>query len=300
MNGSPVPTTVDYAQDRPDAGSCATLASAPLVRRGMDEEALRWTALIALTLGCAVLGPRWGASDAAMAVILAAAAVSSIAGFAFSMICGALLFHIVPSPVQAVQIMIVCSIANQAAMTWALRRDVNWRGLGVFLTGGLLGVPMGAWLLIHADRVSYTKTVGVFLLTYGLWMLLRRPMTLRFQHPALDFCSGVLGGVTGGTLGSPGAPVAIWGGFKGWDKTRQRALFQPFILLMQIAAILTISLAKPWSAADAGFDPRYLLCIPASLLGTAIGMRLFHRLSDTQFARAVNVMLIVSGLGYVL
>lgn len=256
--------------------------------------------LTAAALACAVAGPLLHAPDAmAMGTIAAASVVSSIAGFAFSAICGAMLFHLVPSTVQAVQIMILCSIANQAAMTWSLRRDIDWRALGVFLFGGAMGLPAGVWLLMHADHAVYTAVLGVFLLCYGIWMLLRRPMTVRWRHPALDVAIGFIGGVTGGAAGFPGATVTIWCGCKGWDKTRQRALFQPFILLMQVAALLAINLVRPGEAHGIGVAVGDLLCIPASLLGTAVGLTFFRGLSDTQFTRAVNVLLIVSGLSYV-
>ncbi len=41
-------------------------------------------------------------------------------------------------PVQVVQIMMTCNIANQAAMTWSTRRNIDWPGLLVYLTGGRL------------------------------------------------------------------------------------------------------------------------------------------------------------------
>ena len=49
----------------------------------------------------------------ALIAVFAASTVSSIAGFAFSALCGALLFHLMDSPVYAVHVMIVCSIAIQ-------------------------------------------------------------------------------------------------------------------------------------------------------------------------------------------
>jgi hypothetical protein len=49
-----------------------------------------------------------------------------------------------------------------------------------------------------------------------------------------------------------------------------------------------------------GFDLRKLLFIPASLLGTWVGLALYRRLSDSQFAVAVNLLLIASEAIYVL
>jgi uncharacterized protein len=74
-------------------------------------------------------------------------------------------------------------------------------------------------------------------------------------------------------------------------------MYQPFILITQIAALAAISLLRHASG-KAGFTPAILLCIPGSLLGTAIGMTLYQRLSDNHFARVVNLLMIVSGISY--
>ena len=267
---------------------------------GAAAARLGWALLIGAALDCAVLSFRQGGHgvlvDAAVAL---AAFLSSIAGFAFSAICGAILFHLPDDSVEIVEIMIACSIANQAAMTWTLRRDIDWRRLAIFLAGGALGLPAGVFLLVHADRALFARGLGLFLLAYGGFMLARRPWVIAGRHAALDFVAGCLGGVTGGAVGFPGAFVTIWCGMKGWDKARQRAIVQPFILLMQVAALVAISLSRGAGGAAVGFDPGVLIFVPGSLLGTALGMACYRRLSDIQFARVVNILLIVSGISYV-
>ena len=264
-----------------------------------NADMARWAALVATSLLCLGLAGQAGANGmAVMAASGVGALASSIAGFAFSAICGAMLFHLADDPVRGVQIMITCSIANQATMTWAMRRGINWGDLGVYLAGGACGVAAGVWLLLHARRETYTFGLGLFLLAYGGYMLFRKPIVVRRQFVAIDFAAGMLGGVTGGAAGFPGAAVTIWCGMKGWDKARQRAVFQPFILIMQIIALAVISL---WHRTNAGvgFDPGNLLFVPISLLGTSLGLVLYGRLSDRQFARAVNILLMVSGVSYV-
>ncbi len=263
---------------------------------------------LGLWLTFAAIGVVWAAasgrlSEHGMAVMVAiwlASLVSSIAGFAFSAVCGAILFHLHGDTVQIVQIMIICSIANQAAMTWKSRGDIDWHGLLVYFAGGAPGLAIGVWILLHVNRGLYTQAFGVFLLAYGAWMLLRKPMIMRHQPAAADFIAGFLGGITGGAAGFPGAFVTIWCGMKGWDKARQRAVFQPFILVMQIAALSIISLARASGAGGVGFGPLDLLFVPASLIGTSLGLALYARMSDRQFARAVNILLVVSGLSYVM
>lgn len=235
-----------------------------------------------------------------MMAISLASLVSSIAGFAFSAICGAILFHFHDDPVHIVQIMIICSIANQAAMTWATRGDIDWRGLKVYFVGGAMGLAFGVWVLLHVARTLYTQIFGAFLVGYGVYMLVRKPVVISRPPVMGDLLTGFLGGITGGAAGFPGAFVTIWCGMKGWDKARQRAVFQPFILVMQIAALLAISLASRSGAGGFGLGVEDLLFIPAALFGTAFGLMLYRQLTDRQFARVVNVLLIFSGLSYVM
>lgn len=268
-------------------------------RRSVDD-LMRWVLLLTASVLCAiVLAPHGRNIELIMLAIALGSLVSSVAGFAFSALCGAILFHLSDDPVQVVQVMVTCSIANQAAMTWAARRKIVWPELSVYLAGGAAGLPLGVWLLFNANHTRYSQAFGILLLAYGAYMLLRKPMVARCQPAAVDFATGFLGGITGGAGGFPSVFVTIWCGMKGWDKARQRAVFQPFILFMQIATLALISFWRQAGAGGAGFDVLDLLFIPASLSGTLLGLSIYQRLSNTQFARAVTILLIISGLSYV-
>jgi uncharacterized membrane protein YfcA len=235
-----------------------------------------------------------------MAALFLASVASSIAGFAFSAIAGAMVFHLSADHVHLVEIMLLCSIANQALMVWSLRRSIALTALGPFVAGAAVGVPLGVLALLHLDHLSYTRVLGVLLLAYGGYMMFRKPFTVSLTGWRWDVLIGIAGGITGGGAATPGAPVAIWCGAKGWDKTRQRAVFQPFILIAQIGALATIPLLAPSGGHGWSLHPSDLLFIPATMIGTRCGLALFHRMNDRQFARAMNALLMVSGLSFVI
>jgi len=235
-----------------------------------------------------------------MLAVLLASTVSSIAGFAFSALCGALLFHLMENPVYTVQVMIVCSIAIQSLSVAALWRSIDWRSLPVFLIGGVLGVPAGVYLLLQLPSGTYRHVIGGLLIVYAGYLLLRRPSQTLRSGPLSDACAGFLGGLTGGLAGFPGASVTIWCGLKGWDKARQRGVYQPFILGMQPITLLVIYLMRPSSSTVTQLDWKTLTFVPAALLGAWLGLRIFRRLTDRQFNVAVHVLLILSGIGLVL
>src|SRR5262245_63166186 len=140
-----------------------------------------------------------------MLAVLLASTVSSIAGFAFSALCGALLFHLMENPVYTVQVMIVCSIAIQSFSVAALRRSIDWRSLHMFLPGGFFGVPAGVYLLLQLPTGTYRHVIGGLLIVYAGYLLLRRPSGTLRTGPLSDACAGFLGGLTGRLAGLPRA-----------------------------------------------------------------------------------------------
>lgn len=249
-----------------------------------------------------VMVTSYGANQQLLAIaasVFAAAVISSVAGFAFSAICGAILLHLIDDPVRCVEIMMICSIAGQSLMVWSLRRNIDWRRLGVFLAGAFLGLPVGLFVLLKA-KAGYAHGIGFLLIAYALFMLFRPSLVLRKQHPLLDVAVGFLGGITGGAAAFPGAFVTIWCGLKGWSKEQQRGVFQPFILITQIAGLVLLSLSGLSSGRHVPLGLDSLAYLPPMLLGTFLGMAVFKRLNDRQFAIAVNVLLIASGVSLIL
>lgn len=232
--------------------------------------------------------------------ILGASMMSSVAGFAFPAICGAVIFHLNDDPVRVVQIMMVCGAGGQSLMVCALWRKIPWRALAVFLAGAAFGLPLGVMVLLHTQHALYTHVIGVALVLYALFMLPRRPLVVRRQNALLDALFGFLSGVTGGAAALPGMFVTLWCGFKGWPKEQQRALYQPFILIMQLSAIALMTLPGIAPHGRPAFDFAGIAYLPVMLLGTTLGLACFRRLSDRQFALVVNLLMAVSGLGLLL
>lgn len=229
---------------------------------------------------------------AAAAVIFTTALLSSIAGFAFSALASAPLILLLGDPVRAVGVMVACSIAIQAYCVWALRREIEWRRLWPFIGAGALTVPMGVWLLVRTPPAVFAFGLGVFLALYAGYMLCRgEPPVLRGGWRE-DAVAGTLGGLVGGLAGFPGSFVTIWCGMRGWSKERQRAVYQPFILAMQLEALACLGLYAPTALA-----PEVLLVyLPLALAAACLGFAVFRRLTTRQFSVAVNALLLLSGI----
>jgi uncharacterized membrane protein YfcA len=221
--------------------------------------------------------------------VFCGAFVSGLAGFAFSAVAGAILLHVLP-PLEAVPLMMACSITVQATNLWALRKSIRWKQSSVLVVGGLLGVPIAVWLLQAADA-------GI-IACYAVYTLFRPVLSRRLQmNVGRNALIGFGGGFVGGLTAMPGAIPTIWCDIHGVPKTEQRGLVQPFIAAMQIFALVLMLLQNDLSSKVL---VQFVASIPALLAGAALGIFAFRCVNEASFRRIILTMLLFSGLLLVL
>jgi len=223
--------------------------------------------------------------------MFAGALAAGLAGFAFSAIAGALLFHWL-APIDAVPLLLACSITTQIFSIAKLWRTMQWRQCLPYLIGGFAGIPVGAKLLEDVSPHAFAAGFGAFLVCYSAYMLLRPRLAIRGGGRFAEVAAGFAGGVTGGATAFPGAVPTILCNVRGLSKLEQRGIVQPFILLMQIATLVYFS--KLGILASATWTT-YVSCVPAVVFGTWLGLQLFHRVDDGKFRQLVLLFLFISG-----
>lgn len=216
-----------------------------------------------------------------------------VAGFGDALIAAAIWLQVL-APQAAVPLITSTGFALHAFCLTALRRELDFSRLWPFLVGGFLGVPLGVWCLKIADPTAFRGVMGVFLVVYGVTLLLlpRLPAIVRGGRP-LDGAIGGIGGVLGGFAGLSGFIPAVWCGQRGWAPETQRGVTQPFILAMH-------GLAVAWLAVGGFIDRevgiKLLWCLPATALGLWLGLRFYGRLDAVRFRKVVLGLLSAAGV----
>lgn len=238
------------------------------------------------------MGTEWPNLALLLPACFLASLVSGIAGFAFGAVAVALVLPLGPAP-MLVPLILIGSIVGQVTSLAALRRAVDWPKMLPFLAGGLVGVPVGTAALLFADPHAFRISLGVILILFSLYGLLRGTAApISFGGRPADLVVGAIGGAMGGYAGLSGILPTIWCGLRGWPREEQRAVYQPFILVIQICALLSGGAAHVFSA-----DALLLAaaCMPSFLLGTFSGLWVFGKLDEKRFRLAVLVLLLLSG-----
>jgi uncharacterized membrane protein YfcA len=180
----------------------------------------------------------------------------------------------------------------QLGTIWSLRRSLDWRRLWPFLLAGVLGAPLGVWLLVRTDIGTLKAVLGGFLAVYGVYALVAPRLPYVVAGRGADVVVGFAGGILGGLGGYSGVLPAIWTQLRGLSKGEARAFYQPFIVTVHVA---TIAAFGPVALDRTGLV-LFALALPVLALGTWIGWNLYGRLDEKRFRQMLGLFLIASGL----
>jgi uncharacterized membrane protein YfcA len=223
---------------------------------------------------------------------LAGGFVSGLTGFGTGITAmGFWLYAISPS--VAASLVIVCSVVSQVQTLPMIWRAIEWRRVLPFVVPGLLGVPIGTWLLPQIDPKAFKIGIGIFLIAYPSYVLARRrPMASALGGQAADGAIGFGGGVLGGLTGISAPLPVVWTDIRGWKKEERRSILQAFNLTILSAALVSHALAGLLTP-QVGLVT--LAALPGTLGGAWLGSRVYRRLGDRGFQQAVMALLLVSG-----
>ena len=152
------------------------------------------------------------------------------------------------------------------------------------------------WVLASVSATFLARLIGAVLIVIVAleWSGLS---PRRLPGRAWGLGAGVLSGVVGAAVGTPGPPAIVYMAAQGWSPRTIKANLQAFLVVNQLvilvgygwAGLLT---AEVWRLAA-------LLALPAAL-GLVVGMRLFDRVDAVKFRRVIFAILLGSGVALLL
>jgi uncharacterized membrane protein YfcA len=218
--------------------------------------------------------------------------VQGLSGFAFGLVAMGIWAWSL-DPLLAGPLVVFGSLIGQLLSSGSLLRTSKpWRALP-FVAGGIAGVPLGAALLRYIDPIVFKASVGLLLVVWCPTMLFARELPrIAWGGRWADAGVGWIGGIMGGLGGLTGPAPILWSTLRGWDRDTQRGVFQVFNICMHTLT-LTVYFATGTVPREAIF--LFAVMVPAMLIPSVVGYRLYRRVSDLAFRRVVLGLLTVSG-----
>jgi uncharacterized membrane protein YfcA len=220
------------------------------------------------------------------------ALVAGLAGFAFGLIASAIWLHVI-TPAHSAALVAAFAIIIQGYAIWKLRHALVFTRLLPFIVGGAIGIPIGAQILFWVSVQHMRAAIGLLLVLFSLYALLR-PTLLRSQGGKVaDGLVGVASGIVGASTGLAGVPIIVWAAIRGWSKDEQRSVFQPVLVAIFAMTLVWFGGSGTLSA---DFARLFLLGLPAVVAGSWLGLKLYGTLNEARFRSLVLVLLLISGL----
>ena len=212
-------------------------------------------------------------------------------GFAFALAATSIWLHRV-DPLQSTIMATGAGVLLHMSTIWPQRKNISLARVSPFIAGGLVGIPIGVYLLAFTNTGLLKLVLGTFLLAYGTYAVISpRLHTVRFGGRGADAAVGFIGGVLGGIGGYSGVLPTIWTQLRGWPKEIARGVYQPYIIVVQgitLAGIVWVTLDRTGLMLLAAI-------LPPLLIGTWIGWQLYGKLDERRFRQGLGLLLVASG-----
>jgi uncharacterized membrane protein YfcA len=220
---------------------------------------------------------------------------SGLSGFALGLVVSGVWLHIL-SPQQSALLIVLCGIVTQGSGIWRVRHAINWWTVWPYILGGAIGIPIGIALVTTVDPNMIRLGIGVLLLTYSLYSLIRPVFKPPKPSFPADLGVGIINGLISGLTGLGGVAVTIWGQLRGGKKDVQRALFQPALFATFVMTAFSFAIAGAFTMETLKL---YALALPVLIAGIWSGFGLYGKLDDAAFRKVILVLLLASGVALI-
>jgi len=228
-------------------------------------------------------------------IIVFAYTVFGLTGFGSSITAMPLLVQVVPLR-MAVPLMLVFDLTSSILLGLKNRRAIERREVLRILPFMLAGMALGVVTLVRAPERILMLVLGIAILCYSAWSLLRRAPPQPFRAGwAAPF--GTIGGFFTATFGAGGPFYTIYLARRVADKLALRATIGGVLFVSALARLVLFSGAGLYGQPD-------LLRLAATLFpfamgGLYLGNRLHAYLPAARVIQAIWVVLIASGVSLI-
>ena len=219
--------------------------------------------------------------------------VQGLTGFAFALIAMSFWVWILPPQLSAPLVVFASLWCHLISLTKEQNNHFNTSLVVPYIVAGLIGVPLGTFLLNIVNAEIFKLLLGVFLLLWCPTMYFAPQFKIinRLGTKA-DASIGFIGGILGGLGGFCGALPSAWVMLKSLPKAQQRYILRHFNFAIQLFTILVYAWQGTINVTHIHFMAVIVLAVSVPAI---LGVQLFYKISEMQFKHIVLGLLFASG-----
>ena len=222
-------------------------------------------------------------------IICFAAFLQSISGFGFSLLAMPLLSIFVDVQ-DAVVIATLCGIFTNSVH---LKKDLQLVDQAIarrISLSALIGMPLGVVVLSVFSATQMRAIIGAVIVV--LVYLMMRNFVLKTENTTVDIFLGAFSGLLATSVSTNGPPLVFLLQSKQLDPWRLRATLAYVFTISGCASFIVLMIARKGSIEAFQYA---ILSLPAMYLGTVVGRKARHRVTQEAFQRLMYVLLLATG-----
>ena len=220
--------------------------------------------------------------------------VQGLTGFAFALIAMSFWVWVLPPQIAAPLVVFasvwshIISLSNEQKHS-----HLNKTLVLPYLIAGIIGVPLGTYLLHIIQPDTFKLVLGLFLIVWCPVMFFNPQFPcLQRSGKLADGLVGFIGGILGGLGGFCGALPSAWVMLKKLSKQEQRYILRHFNFAIQLFTLLSYLLQ---GTLEIQLLPYMAILLISVSFPAILGAKLFYKISEKQFKHTVLSLLFASG-----
>lgn len=201
------------------------------------------------------------------------------------------------SPLEAISITAVAALLGNLLLTRSAAKHVNWREVAPLVVALVVTVPVALTFLVSADPSVIRRGMGVFVLLAAIllasgWI---------YRGPRGILTSGLTGMLTGSVVGGFGIPAGPFMVVYYMSSTDPVPVQRANIVISVSfgIAVMTIGLIVSGAYSEETIA-RTIILVPAFIIGTRLGKRLFDIAPAAWFKKVTYGLLFITGISVIL
>ena len=225
------------------------------------------------------------------AVTFFAATVAGITGFGYGLVSVPLLMLALPPKVVVPAVTTHIFLVSLLILLEVIKK-VDLRRIWPLMVTGLMGLPLGVYVLLVLSEGVLRTIVGVVIIFFALALLLGLNLTIKKEKLAL-LPVGVTSGLLASGIAMAGPPVILFFSNQGMQRQVFRANLAAYFVFLNTITIPAHAASGLFTGEVVRFA---LLFLPTLVAGMVFGSFLSRKVPEAQFHRVVLVVVLCSGL----
>lgn len=162
----------------------------------------------------------------------------------------------------------------------------------------IIGIPLGLYLVKSVPQEMVTKVLGVFLLFYGIYSLIKERFHLELpekwrESNILPLPFGFLSGALGSAYNMNGIPIVIYGTFRNMEMRTFHSTLQSHFIISSLFIVIGHMVSGFWSNELLLF---YLASLPMIYVAHRIGKWVREHLPVYRFEKLLYLFILFLGV----